>query len=78
MAKEAGKLAVWLGLADNPFTRQKTVRFGDASAVNSGRVWSLVTVAVLFGLWWAASAFGWIEPFFWPPIGRPGSGWCGS
>ena len=45
------------------------MRFGDASAVNSGRIWSLVTVAVLFGLWWAASAFGWIEPFFWPPIG---------
>ena len=45
MAREAGKLAVWLGLADNPFTRQKTVRFGDASAVNSGRFWSLVTVA---------------------------------
>ena len=66
---ERGKLAVWLGLADNPFTRQKTVRFGDASAVNSGRFWSLVTLAVLFGLWWAASVFGWIEPFFWPPIG---------
>ena len=33
-APEGGRLAVWLGLADNPFTRQKTVRFGDASAVN--------------------------------------------
>jgi taurine transport system permease protein len=65
----AGRLAVWLGLADNPYTRQKTVRFGDASAVNSGRFWSLMTVAALFGLWWAASVFGWIEPFFWPPIG---------
>jgi taurine transport system permease protein len=65
----AGRLAVWLGLADNPYTRQKTVRFGDASAVNSGRFWSLATVAALFGLWWAASVFGWIEPFFWPPIG---------
>ena len=41
MAKEAVQLAVWLGLADDPFTRQKTVRFGDASAVDSGRVWSL-------------------------------------
>ena len=29
-------LAIWLGIADNTFTRQKTVKFGDASAVNSG------------------------------------------
>lgn len=65
----AGKLAVWLGLADNPFTRQKTVRFGDASAVNSGRFWSILTVVLLFALWGLASAFQWIEPFFWPPIG---------
>ena len=64
-----GALEVWLGLADNPFTRQKTVRFGDASAVRSGRVWSILVVAALLLLWWLASAFEWIEPFFWPPIG---------
>lgn len=59
---------VWLGLADNPFTRQKTVKFGDASAVNSGRFYSLVTVATLFGLWIAATVNLWVEPFYWPPI----------
>lgn len=61
-------LAVWLGLADNPFTRQKTVRFGDPSALRSGRIWSILVVAGLLLLWWLASAFQWIEPFYWPPI----------
>ncbi len=59
---------VWLGLADNSFTRQKTVKFGDASAVNSGRFWSIVTLVVLFGGWTLATVLGWIDPIFWPPI----------
>jgi len=60
--------AVWLGLADNPFARQKTVRFGDVSAQRSGRIWSILVVMLLLGLWWAASALQWIEPFYWPPL----------
>jgi taurine transport system permease protein len=67
--RRPGALEVWLGLADNPFTRQKTVRFGDASALRSGRVWSILIVAGLLFAWWLASALGWIEPFYWPPIG---------
>ncbi len=59
---------VWLGLADTSFTRQKTVKFGDASAVNSGRFYSLVTVVALFALWIAATVNVWVEPFYWPPI----------
>ena len=62
-------LAVWLGLADNPFTRQKTVRFGDPSALRSGRVWSIIVVVGLLAGWWLASVFQWIEPFYWPPLG---------
>lgn len=66
--KQASKLMIWLGLADNCFTRQKTVKFGDASAVNSGRAYGLFMVAALIGLWFAASQFGWIKPIFWPSI----------
>ena len=66
--RSPSKLAMWLGLADNAFTRQKTVKFGDASAVNSGRFYSLVIVALLIGLWCLSSWFGWVKPFFWPPI----------
>jgi len=34
--KKPTDLSIWLGLSDNTFTRQKTVKFGDATAVNSG------------------------------------------
>ncbi len=61
-------LAVWLGIADTPFTRQKTIKFGDASAVNSGRLWSIITVVTLFAGWWLATVTGWIDPIYWPPI----------
>ncbi len=61
-------IAIWLGLADNSFTRQKTVKFGDASAVNSGRFYSLATVAVLVVLWIIASVLDLVEPFYWPSI----------
>ena len=61
-------LAIWLGIADNTFTRQKTIKFGDASAVNSGRLWSIVTVVALVVAWWLATAGAWIDPIFWPPL----------
>ncbi len=69
MKDEPGALEIWLGLADHPFNRQKTARFGDASAVGSGRVWSIAVVVALLGLWIVASASDWIEPFYWPPLG---------
>lgn len=62
------RLAIWLGLADDALTRQKTVRFGDASAVNAGRIWSLAVIAILLTLWVLASVNNWVQPFFWPPI----------
>ena len=62
------RLAIWLGLADDSLGRQKTVKFGDASAVNSGRIYSFAVVAVLLLAWILSSAFGWIEPFYWPTI----------
>ena len=60
---------IWLGLADNSFTRQKTVKFGDASAVNSGRAYGIITVLLLLVLWWISTSFGWIKPIYWPSFG---------
>jgi taurine transport system permease protein len=60
---------VWLGLSDDALTRQKTVRFGDPGAIGSGRLWSMAVVLALVALWALSSAFGWIEPIFWPTIG---------
>ena len=48
--------------------REEAVKFGDASAVDSGRIYSFAVVAVLLLAWILSSAFGWIEPFFWPTI----------
>ena len=65
---QPSSLAIWLGVADNSFTRQKTIKFGDASAVNSGRLWSIVTVVVLILAWWVATVGGILDPIFWPPL----------
>ena len=35
--KAPSGLAIWLGLAENSFQKQKTVHFGDASMVSGGR-----------------------------------------
>ena len=67
--KPASALAEWLGIADNSFTRQKTVKFGDASAINSGRIYSILVIVFLLTLWVVSSEFGWVKPFYWPTIG---------
>lgn len=64
--KQPSALAIWLGIADNSFTRQKTVKFGDATAVNSGRLYGIITVAFLLLLWWVSTSNGWIKPIYWP------------
>ena len=66
--RQPPRLATWLGVADNPLTRQKTVRFGDASAVNSGRLWSIVTVIALLAAWAVATAAAYLDPLFWPAL----------
>ena len=66
--RQPPRLATWLGIADNPLTRQKTVRFGDASAVNSGRLWSIVTVIALLAAWAVATAAAYLDPLFWPAL----------
>ena len=67
--KEPSEAAIWLGLADNTFTRQKTVKFGDASAVNSGRFYSILIVCGLIMLWVLSSRLGLVKEFYWPTIG---------
>ena len=66
--KQASRWSIWLGIADNSFTRQKTIKFGDASAVNSGRLWSALTLILLILAWWIATISGFIDPLFWPPL----------
>lgn len=68
-SNKPSRLAIWLGIADNTFTRQKTVKFGDSSALNSGRLYSILIVLILLTLWIVASAAGLVKPFYWPPIG---------
>ena len=67
--KQPSPFMMWLGLADNSFTRQKTVKFGDATAVNSGRGYGIISVAVVLVLWWVATNLGWIKPIYWPSLG---------
>ncbi len=66
--KQPSRWMIWLGLADNSFTRQKTVKFGDASAVNSGRGYGIISVLAFIILWWLATAGGWINPIYWPGL----------
>jgi taurine transport system permease protein len=67
-ARKPSRLAIWLGLAESSYNRQKTVKFGDASAIGSGRVFSVAVVLALFLLWYLSSAHGWVQPFFWPTL----------
>lgn len=59
---------IWLGLKDNSFTRQKNVKFGDASAINSGRFYAIAIVVALIAAWLIAGMVGLIKPFYWPTL----------
>jgi taurine transport system permease protein len=61
-----------LGLEKDAMTKRKTVTFGDTSAVASGRMWSVFSVASLFLVWYLVSAFELVNPIFWP---SPGAVW---
>ncbi|MBW2632583.1 MAG: ABC transporter permease subunit [Deltaproteobacteria bacterium] len=64
--KAPSGLAIWLGLAESSFQKQKRVRFGDASTVTGGRIWSILAVLVLGVLWTLSGIFKWTDPIFWP------------
>lgn len=61
-------ILIWLGLKDNSFTRQKNVKFGDASAINSGRFYAIAIVVALIAVWLIAGMVGLIKPFYWPTL----------
>lgn len=61
-------ILIWLGLKDNSFTRQKNVKFGDASAINSGRFYAIAIVVALIAAWLIAGMVGLIKPFYWPTL----------
>ena len=60
------------GLSRTGETARKTVTFGDPSAASGGRIWSILSVAVLAVLWVLSSAYEWVNPIFWP---APGAVW---
>jgi len=64
--KAPSDLAIWLGLAQSSFQKQKTVRFGDASMVTGGRFWSILTLFVLAVIWTLSGVYEWTDPIFWP------------
>lgn len=64
--KAPSGLAIWLGLAESSFQKQKTVRFGDASMVTGGRIWSILALLVLGVLWTLSGIYKWTDPIFWP------------
>ena len=59
-------LAIWLGLAESSFQKQKTVRFGDASMVTGGRFWSILILFILGVIWVLSGIYKWTDPIFWP------------
>lgn len=64
--KTPSGFAIWLGLAESSFQKQKTVRFGDASMVTGGRFWSILALFILGGLWILSGIYEWTDPIFWP------------
>lgn len=65
-SKAPSGLAIWLGLAESSFQKQKTVRFGDASMVTGGRFWSLLILFILGVIWILSGIYKWTDPIFWP------------
>jgi taurine transport system permease protein len=71
-SKPPSGFAIWLGLAESSFQKQKTVRFGDASMVIGGRIWSILALFVLGVIWVLSGIYEWTDPIFWPSPGAVG------
>lgn len=65
-------LAARLGLSKFGATERKTVTFGDASAVNGSRFWSIIAIIVIGIMWSMSARFEWIDSKFLP---GPGAVW---
>jgi taurine transport system permease protein len=60
------QIAAKLGIVQTGETARKTVTFGDPSAAQGGRFWSIFSVTTLFVLWVLSSFYDWVDPLFWP------------
>lgn len=67
--KPPSAVAVWLGIAESSFQKQKTVRFGDPTTVAAGRIFSILMLTFLGILWFVSAYFNWTSPIFWPSPG---------
>lgn len=56
----------YAGLTKTGLDKRKISTFGDTSAVGKGRFWSVLSVLTLAIIWYLGSAFGLINPIFWP------------
>jgi len=60
----------YLGLADrNHIKPKKTVKFGDPSAIGHGRLYSVISLIVLFIAWVTICELEIVPPLFWPSPG---------
>lgn len=61
------RLLAKLGIIEIGEAARKTVTFGDPAAAKGGLFWSILSVALIFGLWSLAVALEWASPIFLPP-----------
>ncbi len=60
----------YLGLSDKDDIRlKKTVKFGDPSATGQGRVYSILSLLIIFIAWEIVCKLEIVPPLFWPPPG---------
>lgn len=60
-------LLIKLGLMRAGEDARKTVTFGDPSAAMGGLFWSIVSVVMIFVIWFIAGHNEWVTPIFMPP-----------
>lgn len=52
--------------SEDDFTQKKTVKFGDPTAVEQGRIYSMVSLVVLIVGWFIICQLQIVPPLFWP------------
>lgn len=60
------RIMIKLGVSTGGLARRRTVTFGDTSAVDNGRFWSVMSVLTLAAAWYLGSLLELVNPIFWP------------
>lgn len=60
------RIMIKLGVSTGGLARRRTVTFGDTSAVDNGRFWSVMSVLSLAAAWYLGSLLELVNPIFWP------------